>query len=163
MKSFLLFFAGSLLVVAVAAGNAGLLRAQTQTPAAAPAVAPAVTPAPDAAPAQPASYPKNPVKPTPESQARAKNLYAIDCAVCHGDKGNGKTDLAQSMGLTIDDWTNPKTLANRPDGELFSIIRNGKDKMPPEQDGRAKDDLVWNVIIYIRSFAKGQTATADSH
>ena len=140
MKSFLLLFAGSLLVVAVAVGNAGLLRAQTQTPAPAPVVAPAETPAPDAAPAPQATYPRNPVKPTPESQAKAKSLYAMDCSMCHGDKGNGKTDLAQSMGLTIDDWTNPKTLANRPDGELFSIIRNGKgEKMPPEGDGRATD------------------------
>src|SRR5579863_5540749 len=105
MKSFLLLFAGGLLAVAVAAGNAGLLRAQTQTPAPAPAVAPAVTPAPDAPPAPQATYPKNPVKPTSESQAKAKGVYNIDCAMCHGENGNGKTDLAKSMDLTLDDWT----------------------------------------------------------
>jgi mono/diheme cytochrome c family protein len=160
MKSFLLLFAGSLLVVAVAAGNAGLLRAQTQTPAPAPAVAPVDNTAPTAAPAQPATYPRNPVKPTPESQAKAKNFYAMDCSVCHGDNGNGKTDLAQSM--TLPDWTDPKALENHPDGELFNIIRNGKDKMPAEESGRAKDEMVWNLVIYIRSFSKGQAA-ADSH
>jgi mono/diheme cytochrome c family protein len=172
MKSFLLLFAGSLLVVAVAAGNAGLLRAQTPTPEPTPAVTPAVTPAPAAAPAQAATYPRNPVRPTPESQAKAKSIYAIDCAVCHGDNGNGKTDLAQSMSLTLADWTDPKSLENHPDGELYSIIRNGKgDKMPPEAEGRAKDEVVWNLIIYIRNFSKGQStvapapapATADSH
>jgi mono/diheme cytochrome c family protein len=163
MKSFLLLFAGSLLVVAVAAGNAGLPQAQTQTPAPAPAVAPADNTAPTAAPAQPATYPRNPVKPTPESQAKAKNLYAIDCAVCHGDNGNGKTDLATSMSLTLADWTDPKSLENHQDGELYNIIRNGKgDKMPPEAEGRAKDDMVWNLVIYIRSFSKGQAA-AESH
>jgi cytochrome c5 len=160
MKSFLLLFAGSLLVVTVAAGNAGLLRAQTPAPA--PAAAPADTTAPTAAPAQAASYPRNPVKPTSESQAKAKNLYAIDCSMCHGDHGNGKTDLAQSMGLTLADWTDPKSLENHPDGELFNTIRNGKDKMPAEESGRAKDEMVWNLIIYIRSFSKGQAA-ADSH
>ena len=161
MKSFLLLFAGGLLVVAVTAGNAGRLAAQTQTPAPAPTVAPAMTPAPAAAPAPPVNYPRNPVKPTPESQAKAKGLYTIDCAMCHGDNGNGKTDLATSMSLTLDDWTDPNTLANHQDGELFSVIRNGKgDKMPPEGEGRAKDDLVWNLIIYIRSFSKGQPAAA---
>jgi cytochrome c5 len=163
MKSFLLAFAESLLVVAVAAGNAGRLQAQTQTPA--PAVNPA--PAPAAAPAQPAAYPRNPVKPTPESQAKAKEVYSIDCSMCHGDNGNGKTDLASSMSLTLSDWTDPKSLENHPDGELFNIIRNGKgDKMPPEGEGRAKDDVVWNLIIYIRSFSKGQAAApaaAESH
>jgi cytochrome c len=163
MKSFLLLFAGSLLVVAVAAGNAGLLRAQTQTPAPAPVVAPAVTPAPDAAPAQQATYPKNPVKPTPESQAKAKSVYAIDCAMCHGDNGNGKTDLATSMSLTLADWTDPKSLDSHPDGELFSVIRNGKgEKMPPEAKGRASDNEVWNLIIYIRNFSKGSAAAAPA-
>lgn len=167
MKSFLLLFAGSLLVVAVAVGNAGQLRAQTQTPAPTPVVAPAETPAPDAAPAPQATYPRNPVKPTPESQAKAKSLYAMDCSMCHGDKGNGKTDLATSMNLTLADWTDPKSLENHPDGELFNAIRNGKgEKMPPESSGRARDEVVWNLIIYIRSFAKGSaaaTAAADSH
>ncbi len=172
MKSFLLLFAGSLLVVAVAAGNAGRLRAQTQTPAPAPAVAPAVAPAQAAAPAAPISYPKNPVKPTPESQAKAKSIYAIDCSMCHGDNGNGKTDLATSMSLTLADWTDPKSLENHEDGELFNVIRNGKgEKMPPEATGRATDSEVWNLVVYIRSFSKGQPAaapaatpaTADTH
>jgi mono/diheme cytochrome c family protein len=176
MKSFLLLFAGSLLVVAVAAGNAGLLRAQTQspTPAAAPAapvVAPATAPAPAAAPSEPVNYPKNTVKPTAESQAKAKSVYNIDCAMCHGDNGNGKTDLATSMSLTLADWTDPKSLENHEDGELFNVIRNGKgDKMPPEAKGRATDSEVWNLIFYIRNFSKGQAAapaaapaTAESH
>jgi hypothetical protein len=34
--------------------------------------------------------------------------------------------------------------------------------MPPEAEGRAKDDMVWNLVIYIRSFSKGQAA-AESH
>ncbi len=82
--------------------------------------------------------------------------------MCHGDHGNGKTDLAQSMGLTLADWTDPKALQNHSDGELFNAIRKGTEKMPAEDSGRAKDDLVWNLIIYIRSFSKGQAA-ADSH
>jgi mono/diheme cytochrome c family protein len=97
---------------------------------------------------------KNPVKPTAESQAKAKSLYGIDCALCHGDNGNGKTNLTTDMELTLADWTDPKTLANREDWELFNIIRNGKGKMPAEEAGRAKDAEVWNLIIYIRSLSK---------
>ena len=96
----------------------------------------------------------NPVKPTPEMQAKAKSLFQIDCAMCHGDNGNGKTDLATSMGMTMGDWTDAKTLANQTDQQLFDIIRKGKDKMPPEVAARANDEVVWNLIIYIRSFAK---------
>jgi mono/diheme cytochrome c family protein len=114
----------------------------------------------DTAPA-PAAGQKNPVKPTDKSQARAKELYTQDCALCHGANGNGKTDVASGMGVTLADWSNPATLADKQDHDLFNIIRNGKgDKMPPEAEGRAKDDEVWNLIIYIRTLHKLSPASA---
>lgn len=96
----------------------------------------------------------NPVTPTPESQARAKSRYEIDCAMCHGTKGDGKGDpgIIADMNLTMMDFTNPDTLKNRTDGELFYIIKNGEGKMPAED--RAKTDEIWNLVVYIRSFSK---------
>jgi mono/diheme cytochrome c family protein len=153
LKSFFLVFATVLLAFACMPLQGR--SSQQGTPA------PALTQeAPAPPPVQAAAPMKNPVKPTAESQAKAKSLYQVDCAVCHGDNGNGKTDLAKSMELTIVDWTNPATLANKTDGDLFTIIRNGKDKMPAEETGRAKDTDVWNLIIYIRSFSKGQPMPA---
>jgi mono/diheme cytochrome c family protein len=102
----------------------------------------------------------NPTKSTGASREKAKKLYAVDCAMCHGDNGNGKTDLAGSMQLTLLDWTDSKTLASIPDKDLFDAIRKGKgEKMPPEEAGRAKDEDVWALIAYIRGFSKGQPAT----
>ena len=110
-----------------------------------------------------ASDMKNPVvKPTAQSQAKAKELYSIDCAMCHGDNGNGKTDLATSMGLTMSDFTDPKSLADRMDGQLFNMIRNGKGKMPAEDSGRAPDTDVWNLVIYLRRLSEPQPA-APAH
>ena len=137
LKSSVLLFAVALLVVMC------LPFASRNPQAAAPA------------PAQSAVPPsgKNPVKPTADSQAHAKMLFARDCALCHGDNGNGKN----TMNLTLDDWTNPNTLAGKSDSELFAIIRNGKgDNMPAEDVGRANDTEVWNLIIYIRSLSKNQ-------
>jgi mono/diheme cytochrome c family protein len=105
---------------------------------------------------------KNPAKITEKSQAHAKEIYAVDCALCHGENGNGKTDLAQAMQVTLGDWTDPKTLANKTDAELFSAIRNGKGKMPPEAEGRAKDVEVWNLIHYIHTLAKQQPAATPA-
>ena len=110
----------------------------------------------------PAAGQKNPVKPTEKSQARAKEIYGADCALCHGDKGNGKTDLSSGMGLALDDWSNPATLANKPDQDLFNVIRNGKGKMPGEEAGRAKDDEVWNLVHYIRNLYKLTPAPAPA-
>ena len=102
----------------------------------------------------------NPVKPTAASQEKAKKLYAMDCAICHGENGNGKTDLAKDMQLTLDDWTDPKSLAAKSDQQLFDAIRKGKDKMPPEDASRATVDDVWNLIIYLRGMSTGQPAAA---
>ena len=95
----------------------------------------------------------NPVKPTPESLARGKKQYGFDCAMCHGPEGSGKGDVAAGMNLKMHDYTNPTTLKGRTDGELFYIIKNGKGAMPPEGD-RVKPEQIWDMINYIRSFAK---------
>jgi mono/diheme cytochrome c family protein len=119
-------------------------------------------PVPQEKASSPASVQVNPVKPTAQSQARARQIYTVDCAMCHGANGNGKTGLAADMNLTLGDWSDPKTLAGRTDQDLFTIIRDGKDKMPSEPEGRAKDSEVWNLILYIRAMAKQQPAGAGN-
>jgi mono/diheme cytochrome c family protein len=115
------------------------------------------TPAYYAIPQQ-AARKENPVPATPESLARGKKQYGYDCAMCHGKEGNGKGDVAVDMKLGMHDETNPATLKDRSDGELFYIIKKGKDQMPPEGD-RVKDERIWDMVNYVRSFAnKGAAA-----
>lgn len=115
--------------------------------------------APQAAATGVTSATKNPVvKPTADSQAKAKELYSIDCALCHNDNGDGKTDLATTMALTLPDLSDPKTLQGVTDGDLFNLIRTGKDKMPGEDAARAKDPELWNLVIYVRNLSKAQAA-----
>lgn len=107
-----------------------------------------------AAPAEPATIQVEPPRPA------IKQIYKFDCAVCHGDTGNGKTDLATSMNLTMDDWTSPATLTGKSDQDLYSVIRKGKGQMPPEDPSRAKDDEVRELVKYIRTFSAHAPATA---
>jgi mono/diheme cytochrome c family protein len=105
---------------------------------------------------------KDSTKLSDKALARSKEIYSVDCALCHGETGDGKTDLAKGMELVLDDWTDPKSLAGKPDEALFNVIRNGKGKMPSEDVGRAKDDEVRNLIVYIRGFASQQPAAAPA-
>jgi cytochrome c5 len=130
--------------VLLLAPSVALLDFAAPTPQTAPATAPATV----AAPILP-----NPVTPTAASQARAKGIYARDCAMCHNTNGDGKTDLGSVLKITSN-WTDPKSLAARQDGELFNTIRNGAGNMPAEDPARAKDDDVWNLVIYIRGMSK---------
>ena len=101
----------------------------------------------------------NPVKPVPASLSQGKKVYDIDCAVCHGQDGDGKGDLAADMKSKLGDYRDTSTLKDFTDGDLFYIIKNGKGEMPSEGD-RAKPDSIWNLVNYIRSFAKKDSSPA---
>jgi len=93
---------------------------------------------------------------------RAKQIYSFDCAICHGPNGNGKTDLAKDMQLTLTDFTDPKTFEGKTDDQLYDLIRKGKDKMPAEDAARAKNEEVKALVQYIRTFSKDQPASAPA-
>lgn len=93
-----------------------------------------------------------------EIPAHVKKIYEVDCALCHGSNGNGKTDLATDMKLQLDDWTNPAALGSKTDQQLFDLIRKGKDKMPPEAEGRLKNDDLHILIGYLRNMSKAPAA-----
>lgn len=116
--------------------------------------APAGSPAPQKKAAAPAADTTE--KPSPIS-ARVKQIYQVDCAMCHGDNGDGKTDLGQSMGVTSN-FSDPKTLDGKSDQALFDAIRKGKGQMPPEDAPRATDEQIKGLVQYIRTLSKGQPA-----
>ena len=119
----------------------------------------APTPPPKAAPPAEFKIPPedagkvNPVKPNAESVAKGKKTYVMDCALCHGNNGDGKGDLASDIKGVID-LTNADTLKTRSDGDLLYIIKKGKGDMPPEAADRIKGEEGWNLVNYVRSLAK---------
>ena len=100
---------------------------------------------------------KNPIKPTPENLADAKKFFGYDCAMCHGAAGDGKGDLATSMGLKMSDWRDSSAVTAMSDGDIFDVIVKGKGKMTGEGD-RASNEKVWELVNYVRSFAKNGAA-----
>ncbi len=97
----------------------------------------------------------NSVKPSPESLERAKKWWKLDCAMCHGDNGDGKGSLAADMKLKIADFTDPATLKDHTDGEIFYVIKKGHQDMPPEGD-RVKVEENWDLVNYVRSLSKAK-------
>jgi mono/diheme cytochrome c family protein len=73
--------------------------------------------------------------------------------MCHGKEGAGDGDLARDMQLKLRDYRNPAALKELTDGEIYSIIANGKGKMTGEE-GRMKPEQIWDMVNYIRSLAK---------
>ena len=94
--------------------------------------------------------------PTPVSDSSLQNghkYYQVNCAVCHGDagQGNGPAVKYGMAGISIVmDITK-----NRPDGYIFGMIRNGRGLMPPYNRIEEKDR--WDVVNYVR-FLQGKTS-----
>ena len=99
---------------------------------------------------------KNPVEPSPTSIAEGKQWYGIECSMCHGKEGDGKGELAQEMKWNLRDWRDPNAFQSFTDGELFKIISKGKGQMGGEE-GRMKPEQTWDMVNYIRSFAKKES------
>ena len=72
---------------------------------------------------------KNPVKPTPENLAEAKKFFGYDCAMCHGAAGDGKGDLAASMGLKM--WLGSAVSDLRPLATLLASTTTTATASPP--------------------------------
>src|ERR1700730_16989852 len=95
----------------------------------------------------------NAVKPAPASLSSSKKKYGQDCAMCHGKEGAGDGDLAEDMKLKLKDLRDADTLKDLSDGDIYSLINNGKGKMMGEE-GRLKPDEIWDIVNFVRSLPK---------
>jgi hypothetical protein len=95
---------------------------------------------------------KNPVKSSPEGLAEARRVFKYDCAMCHGEHGDGKGEVVESMKLIMHEWRDPAALEGKTDGEIFYIITKGKGKMMGEGD-RQPEKLRWNLVNLVRAMA----------
>lgn len=92
---------------------------------------------------------KNPVAADARSLATGRKYFAINCAVCHGDAGDGNGTLRQANAMysfapsLLTDMTK-----NRSDGYIWGIIRNGRATMPSYN--RIEEMERWDVVNYVR-------------
>lgn len=96
----------------------------------------------------------NPVPASPETLDRARQVYGIDCAACHGSDARGSGPLAAYYARNPAATLPPTDLSSqrvqaRGDGQLYWIVRNGLGGMPPFGDLRSEED-VWALVRLIR-------------
>jgi mono/diheme cytochrome c family protein len=95
---------------------------------------------------------KNPVAVGESSLAAGQKIYVKRCLACHGKTGNGDGPDAADLGIDPAKLSDP-AIRVETDGELFWKITVGKKPMPNYSTRLSPADR-WNVINYLRSFAK---------
>lgn len=91
---------------------------------------------------------RNPVPNTAASLERGRDRYEIYCAVCHGDGGVGDGPVAEALGGTVRDLTEPR-MRQISDGWMYSVITNSFGLMPEYKSKLSQQDR-WNVVNYVR-------------
>ena len=94
---------------------------------------------------------RNPIKPSSEILAGAREHWADHCAKCHANDGSGDTPMGRSLYPKAPDMRLSPT-QKLSDGELFAIIQNGirLSGMPAWGEPAADDPDTWALVHFIR-------------
>jgi len=91
---------------------------------------------------------KNPIEATPLAVAEARDHFADHCSTCHGNRGDGKTQISAGLYPPAPDMRTAQT-QDLSDGELFYIIKNGiRFTGMPGWGGSDEDN--WKLVLFIR-------------
>jgi len=80
-------------------------------------------------------------------------LYRAYCAVCHGEKGDGKGIAAPSFGGKIADFTNPEFWKILDDGKIVKVILKGQGRMPAQS---VSPEEAKAILEYMKKSFKGK-------
>jgi len=82
---------------------------------------------------------------------RGKNLYEVNCLLCHGVKGEGDGPVAKKY--TEPPAFNGRALRNYVSGQLYHAIVKGYGDMPSHAIQLTEDDR-WDLILYVHELQK---------
>lgn len=94
----------------------------------------------------------NPLEPTPEILAEARDHFADHCATCHANDGSGKTPINEGLYPPATDLRDDGT-QRLADGELMEIIRNGI-RFTGMPGWGGEDDENWKLVLFLRHLPK---------
>jgi len=59
-----------------------------------------------------------------------KEVFAKQCAACHGTAGKGDGPASAAFNPSPPDFTDPELMATKTDEELLEVLKNGRNGMP---------------------------------
>jgi mono/diheme cytochrome c family protein len=96
----------------------------------------------------------NPIEIDDESLEAGASLYAANCAVCHGETGEGDGPGAEGLERKPSDLHAAHVQENS-DGALFYIVSHGRPDTPmPAWDNVLSEDERWHLVNFLRTFGE---------
>ena len=95
-----------------------------------------------------------PITASDESVAIGRELFATNCALCHGETGEGDGPAASGLAKPPADL-NEDHVQSLTDGALFYIISQGVPDSPmPAWENVLSEDERWHLVNFLRTFSE---------
>jgi len=94
--------------------------------------------------------PENPSVSDEASLTRGAELYAINCQMCHGVKGEGNGTIAPFLANRPANFTSD-VVQSKSDGSFFLTISNGIDGRMPALNENLTVSERWDVVNFLRT------------
>jgi mono/diheme cytochrome c family protein len=101
----------------------------------------------------------NPYPRTDETLNRGRRAFNNYCAACHGLLGNGAPTLTAAYGAKPANLVSQK-YKDMSDGEIYHVIRIGKNAMPSYSADLAENER-WSAVHYVRVLQRAMNAKDD--
>jgi mono/diheme cytochrome c family protein len=88
-----------------------------------------------------------------QQPADAAQLYARNCASCHGATGTPNPAMARAMGA-IPDFSDARAMAALSDSVLSAAITDGKGRSMPAYRARLSAEQIRAVVTYVRGLSR---------
>lgn len=96
----------------------------------------------------------NPFRGDEDSTSAGGEIYAANCALCHGDTGEGDGPAASGLDVPPSDLHEDHVQALS-DGALFYIISHGRPDTPmPAWEDQLSEEQRWHVVNFLRTFGE---------
>lgn len=93
-------------------------------------------------------------KETPALLEKGKAAYATNCAMCHGEKGDGDSPAGQAMNPKPRSFLTDKFVNGDAPEKLFDTVTKGLPGTAMIAFGHVSEEERWGIVYYVKSLQK---------
>jgi mono/diheme cytochrome c family protein len=90
-----------------------------------------------------------------EARERGRELFLSYCALCHGERADGRGARSQALSTRPADFTDPEWRQRMSPRRLFFRIREGVPGTAMPSWKPLGEEDAWNLVAYLRSLRGG--------
>jgi len=91
---------------------------------------------------------------SPEAKTRGRALFAANCALCHGERADGRGQRAAGFAKAPADFTDPGWQQRSSARRVYYVIREGLRGTPMPSWKALSEDECWDLTAYVLSVGR---------